>query len=228
MLYAVITALLLLCAWAPQLWVRWVMHRHARAVPGMPGTGAELAEHLLRRFGLEGYVVETTLAHGDHFDPAARAVRLGPSNHAGRSLTAIAVAAHEVGHALQHHRRERIFTLRERYLPLARTLDRVGVMLLVALPVLALVFRVPSAMLAVAALSVALQLAGALTYLIVLPEEWDASFNKALPILRDGGYLEPGQEGPVRQVLQAAALTYFAGALASLLNLGRLLLVLRR
>ena len=61
-----------------------------------------------------------------------------------------------------------------------------------------------------------------------MPEEWDASFNKALPILVDGEYISSDQHRGARQVLKAAALTYFAGALANILNIGRWLMILRR
>jgi len=76
-------------------------------------------------------------------------------------------------------------------------------------------------------ISVALQIIAALTYLIVLPEEWDASFGKALPILEEG-YITPAQVPAARTVLKAAAFTYFAAALSSMLNLGYLMLLLRR
>ena len=83
-------------------------------------------------------------------------------------------------------------------------------------------------MIGVIAVSLLFQFVGALAYLIVLPEEWDASFNKALPILIEGKYIESDQQQAVREVLKAAALTYFAAALASMLNIGRWLLILRR
>jgi Zn-dependent membrane protease YugP len=60
-----------------------------------------------------------------------------------------------------------------------------------------------------------------LLHLVTLPTEWDASFGKALPILRQGGYISTQQEAPVRRVLRAAALTYFAAALADAFNLFR-------
>jgi len=90
------------------------------------------------------------------------------------------------------------------------------------------VLRSPVAIGTVIGLSVLFQLLGALAYLIVLPEEWDASFNKALPILIEGEYISPQQHGGVHQVLKAAALTYVAGALANILNIGRWLMILRR
>ena len=76
--------------------------------------------------------------------------------------------------------------------------------------------------------SLLLQLIGALAYLIILPEEWDASFNKALPILMEGEYVAEDQLPNIRNVLRAAAITYFASALANVLNIGRWLLLLRR
>ncbi len=225
LLIAVVMALLI---YVPSLWVRRVMSRHSRELAGVPGTGGELAKHLIDRFELTGISVEETAPNTDHFDPAAGAVRLSPRNLNGKSLTAIAVAAHEVGHAIQFHRREKIFELRTRYLPLATRLNQAGIVLMVCIPFIALLLRAPMAIGVVVALSLLLQLAGAFAYLIILPEEWDASFNKALPILIDGDYVSPEQLPAVRQVLKAAALTYFAAALANVLHIGRWFMLLRR
>lgn len=228
MILLVLGLLLAVLAFFPQMWVRHVMKKHHREDPAMAGTGGELAEHLVSRFNLNGIVVETTEEGRDHFDPAAQAVRLSPSNYNGKSITAIAVAAHEVGHAIQFHRNEAIFELRRKYMPMAAKFSKIGVALMVSVPVAGLVLRSPIAIGIVIGLSVLFQLLGALAYLIVLPEEWDASFNKALPILVDGEYISPDQRNGVQKVLKAAALTYFAGALANILNIGRWLMILRR
>jgi len=228
MLLLVLGLLLAVLAFFPQMWVKYVMKKHHRDDPAMSGTGGELAEHLISRFRLEGVIVESTEEGRDHFDPAARAVRLSPSNYKGRSVTAVAVAAHEVGHAIQFHRNEAIFELRQKYMPTAARFSKIGVALMVSVPVAAMVLRSPIAIGIVIGLSVLFQLLGALAYLIVLPEEWDASFNKALPILVDGEYISSDQHRGARQVLKAAALTYFAGALANILNIGRWLMILRR
>jgi uncharacterized protein len=228
MILLILGSTLALLAFAPQVWVRHVMQRHHKESPEMPGSGGELAWHLVQRFKLDGIGVEETEEGRDHFDPQAQMVRLSPSNYHGRSVTAVAVAAHEVGHAIQYHRQEAIFELRKKYLPLAGKLSRFGIALMWSLPVAAVALRSPIAIGIIIGLSVLLQLAGAMAYLIVLPEEWDASFNKALPILVEGEYITEEQERGARQVLKAAALTYFAGALASILNIGRWLMVLRR
>ncbi len=228
MLFFAITLLLLLLIYLPSLWIRWIMKKHGDQIQDMPGTGGELARHLLQRFQLEGYVVEQADKMGDHFNPEDKAVRLSEANFNGKSLTAIAVAAHEVGHAIQHFRQERIFELRKKYIPLAIFFQKLGVMSLALLPFIAVLLKVPALMIGTIAASLVFQFIGALAYLIVLPEEWDASFNKALPILIEGEYIEPDQQQAVREVLKAAALTYFAAALASMLNIGRWLLILRR
>src|SRR5262245_41342200 len=108
---ALAALILLALVFGPQWWIRRVLVRHGVDRPDLPGTGAELARHLLDEAGLAAVKVERT-DQGDHYDPVAQAVRLIPVHHDGRSIAAAAVAAHEVAHALQHARGERAFALR--------------------------------------------------------------------------------------------------------------------
>ena len=194
----------------------------------MPGTGGELAEHLIERFELGDVKVEEGGPKDNYYSPAERKIALSPKNFNGKSLTAVAVAAHEVGHAIQFSREEPLSKLRDKYIPIAATLGRAGVSMLIALPVVTFIFKTPAVIVAFIVLSLIFQLAGAAMYLIVLPEELDASFNKALPILEEGEYLPAHMLPSARKVLRAAALTYFAGALANVMNIGRWLVVLLR
>jgi len=107
-------------------------------------------------------------------------------------------------------------------------LKRVGIYVMISIPVVAFVIKAPAVIFLAVAVSIILQVCGALAYLIVLPEEWDASFNKALPILKKGEYVPEEYLPCINSVLKAAALTYFAGALADILNLGRWLAILLR
>ena len=224
----IVGAVLAILVYVPSFWVRHIMAKHSKEIVGLPGTGGELAKHLIERFELTGITVEEAAPNTDHFDPAGPVVRLSPDNFNGRSLTAVAVAAHEVGHAMQFHRGEKIFELRKRYLSMAARFNRVGVVIMMTIPFIALLIRMPLVIGGVIALSLLLQLAGAFAYLIILPEEWDASFNKALPVLIEGEYIEQAHIPAVRQVLKAAALTYFAAALANVLHVGRWFMLLRR
>lgn len=226
--FIILTALLLLLALFPSMWVRLVMKRHAAERTNMNGTGGELATHLLKRFDLEHVIVEETKEGADHYDTVDKAVRLSPSIYNGKSITAVAIATHEVGHAIQFGRDEVISKLRTKYLPIASAFKKAGVLMIYVLPFIGILIRAPAAIFLLVALSLLFQLIGALLYLIVLPEEWDASFGKALPILEKGEYVDQDDLPAVRAVLKAAAFTYFARALGDLVNIGRWWLILRR
>ncbi len=229
MLFLIPIVAFILLLIGPSLWVRWVMARYRMDLAGIPGTGAQLVTHLSERFEISDLVVEKTGNLQDHFDPSAPAIRLSPANYDGRSLTAVAVAAHEIGHAIQWSRKETVFKLRTRYVPLARRLQRIGIFMVSISPILGLITRHPIGVIGPVVGGVVAAIAGAATYLIVLPEEWDASFNKALPLLIEGGYISDAQEPAVRRILKAAALTYASSALFSVLAVWRWLpLLLRR
>jgi Zn-dependent membrane protease YugP len=215
-----ITALLLAAVFGPRLWVGYVMRRHGRDIPGLPGTGGELATHLIDAHGLDGVTVEPTDA-GDHYDPDSRTVRLSPSNYEGKSLTAIAVAAHEVGHAIQHQQGHRSLTMRTRLAPLVARLGQLSVVAAGVAPLLGVITRHPVPFSLMLALGLSGLVARTALHAVTLPTEWDASFGKALPILKAGRYIADGEERAVKRVLFAAALTYFAAALADILNLAR-------
>jgi hypothetical protein len=218
--------LVLALLYGPQLWVRAVMARHSRERHDFPGTGGQFAAHLVDRFGLDGVAVEATEA-GDHYDPERRVVALSPANHGGRSLTAVAVAAHEVGHALQHHQGYRPLWLRHRLVQAAQGIQRVGSLLVMAAPVLLLASRSPTGLVVPLVAGLASVGTGALVHLATLPVELDASFRRALPVL-NAGYLGPEDRPRARRILTAAALTYVAASLAGLLNLWYWLRLLRR
>ncbi|MDN3556708.1 zinc metallopeptidase [Halomonas maura] len=209
----------------PNLWARWVLRRHGAPRADYPGTGGELAEHLLRRLGIAGVTVEMTEA-GDHYDPRARRVRLAREHYAGRSLTAVTVAAHEVGHAIQHQQGYAPLAARTRLVQVARRAEQLGALLMMAAPVLLVVTRLPGGTLLVVLAALISFGTAALVHLITLPVEWDASFQRALPLLEE--YLPADDLPGARHVLTACVFTYVAASLASLLNLGRWLAILRR
>ena len=99
MIFAAGALIILALIFGPSLWVKLVMKRYSLEKPEMPGTGGELAKHLIERFSLKGVKVEVTEL-GDHYDPIEKKVRLLREHYESKSLTAIAIAAHEVGHAI--------------------------------------------------------------------------------------------------------------------------------
>lgn len=210
----------------PQMLVRSAIARHGKDRPDLQGTGAELARHLLDRFGLAHIKVEVT-DRGDHYDPAAKAVRLLPAHHDGRSIAAAAIAAHEVSHAIQDANGERLLALRQKLAPIAIFTDRLAGVLFVAAPVLGALARTPIALLALVGGGIALLAVRVVMDAITLPVEIDASFGKALPIMREGRYVSDSDIPAMRSVLRAAAFTYLASALISLVNLWRWARLLR-
>ena len=227
MLWALLVVLVPVVVFGPAIWVKWVMRAHSEEVPGMPGTGGQLATHLLDKLGIEAAVEVSEV--GDHYDPSDKTVRLTRSNYEGKSLTAIAVAAHEVGHAIQHHQADRRLALRTSLVPVADRLARISAGVIYAAPVIGLLTRhpVPFSILVLAGLSGLV--ARMVVHLVTLPTEFDASFGKALPMLKEGQYVAPGEDAIIARILRAAALTYAAAALADVLNLLRwAALLLRR
>ena len=211
----------------PQLWTRRVFSKHSAPRPDYPGTGGQLARHLLNRFDLQHVTVEIT-EKGDHYDPLVKSVRLMPAIFDGKSLTAITVAAHEVGHAIQDHLGYRPLAERTKLVRVAQGAEKVGAVLMMGIPIAAAIARTPAASIVVMLAGLATMGISTLVHILTLPVEWDASFRRALPILRQGQYLAPGDEQGARSILTAAALTYVAASLASLLNLWRWIGFLRR
>lgn len=223
----VLLALLLVAVFGPQLWARHVLRANAAERDDIRGTGAEFAAHLISNARLDGYRVEAAPpGTGDHFDPEARAVRLGEAHYDRRSLAAIVVAAHEVGHAIQHHIGYRPLAVRAKLATAAGFAQRVASFALIAVPIVAVLARAPQAGAGMLLLGVLVMVVPVLVHLVTLPVEFDASFNRALPIL-SLGYLEQDDLPRARRILTACALTYVAASLASLLNFWRWLRVLR-
>ena len=227
MTWLLFACVILIVVFGPMLWVRSVMRAYSKEVPGMPGTGGELAQHLIDKFKL-GAGVEVS-AIGDHYDPKEKMVRLSPANFEGKSLTAVAVAAHEVGHAVQHHTHDRRLAMRTSLIPIADTIARISSGMIWAAPIVGALTRhpVPFSLLVLMGLSGLVM--RMLVHLVTLPTEVDASFGKALPMLEEGRYVAPGEEKIIRKILRAASMTYVAAALADVLNLARwAALLLRR
>jgi Zn-dependent membrane protease YugP len=224
MIFVVLGLLLVALIVAPQWWIRHTLRRHGDERADFPGTGGELARHLLDRLG--DVKVEVT-PQGDHYDGAARAVRLTQGVHDGRSVTAVAVATHEVGHALQHAEDMPIFHWRTRLARVGLVIEKVGSVILLLTPVLGLLTRAPAVVFFELGIGLALLGSRVVVHLITLPVELDASFRRALPLIRDEGYLPAADVPAAAAVLKAAAWTYVAGALISLIDITRWIRVLR-
>ncbi len=226
-MHIVIPVLLLLAIiFGPSWWVKRVLEKYSKPADRYSGTGAELARVLLDKHDMPHVKVEQTET-GDHYDPIDKTVRLTPDKFNGHSLTAVTVAAHEVGHALQDHTGYTPLHLRTRLVKLAVPAQKLGAGIMFAAPVLILVTKaLPVGLLMVLGGLLTLGFA-TVVHFVTLPMEWDASFKRALPVLKAGNYLHKGDLRHARKILLAAAMTYVAASLISLLNIGRWWAILR-
>lgn len=227
MTIVIFIAIVLVVVFAPGIWVARVLDKYSVPADRYSGSGSQLARHLLDRNGLQNVQVESTEI-GDHYDPEAKAVRLTSDKFDGHSLTAITVAAHEVGHALQDHHGYAPLKLRTRLVKATRGIEKIGAGVLMISPFLGIVTRTPYIGLLTFGAGMLTLGTSALVHLITLPTEFNASFARALPMLDDYSILKSTDKRHAHKLLTAAALTYVSASLMSLLNIARWIAILRR
>jgi Zn-dependent membrane protease YugP len=211
-MFVLIIIAFLLSLWA-QFRVKGTFRRWSE-VPNQNGmTGYDAARHMLDANGLHDVPIEPVRGSlSDHYDPINRVVRLSEPVYYERSISALSVACHEVGHAIQHKESYPMLALRHRIFPIVNFASGLAPFLLIAgflfnamnLVGIGIIFF---------SVTVAFQL-------ITLPVEFNAS-NRAREIMVSEGYIRNDEEKGVAKVLNAAALTYVAAALISLLELIR-------
>jgi Zn-dependent membrane protease YugP len=201
---------LLLTLWA-QRQVKGTYRRYSQVSSRMGMTGAQVAQTILSKMGVQGVRVEPVAGElTDHYDPSAKAVRLSEGIYNSTSLAAAAVAAHECGHVLQDVKGYKFMNVRAALVPAVNLGSRLGPMLIMA----GLIFN----FLGLAWLGVIFFAAVLLFHVVTLPVEFDAS-SRALRLIDEFGILQGEENRGARAVLNAAAFTYVATAFYALLNL---------
>jgi Zn-dependent membrane protease YugP len=227
MLYLILIGLIFFLIVGPSYWVKHTMEKYSEPTDRYSFTGAQLARKLLDDAKLQHVGVEVTES-GDHYDPLKKIVRLTSDKFNGRSLTAITIAAHEVGHAIQDHDNYPPLALRTRLVQLAAPAEKLGASILMLAPVITAAVRSPAAGLLFLAGGMLTLGSATLVHALTLPMELNASFARALPILERERYLIDGDMPHARRLLNAAAWTYVAASLMTLLNVARWWAILRR
>src|SRR5262245_33370796 len=210
----------------PQMWVRKTIARYSRDRPDFPGTGGEFARHILDEMQLTHVRVEES-ALGDHYDPETKTVRLLPAHFGGRSLAAVVIAAHEAGHASQAGDGDAPLQARTRLAKQAMQMEKVGAVVMLAAPVVLAIVKAPHLILIEVCCGVMIFALAIVLHAVTLPVEFDASFRRALPVLKAGRYIKQQDMRAAKQILRAAAFTYVAAASMSVLDVMRWLRVLR-
>ncbi|HHT38266.1 MAG TPA: zinc metallopeptidase [Mollicutes bacterium] len=183
-------------------------------------TGFDVAREILNQNGLkEIMIVETKGKMTDHYDPRRKVIRLSSEVYHDSTISSVAIAAHECGHAIQHQKKYTPLIIRNAIVPFVNFTSRIGYIVLV-IGILASAFDI-------AIVGIVLLSATLLFQLITLPVEFNAS-NRAIKILEKEKLIDEKEKQPVKNMLTAAALTYVASLISNLLEILRLFLMATR
>ena len=201
----------------PSIWVSYVLKKNNEILPDMPFTGKELGLKLLKENKLENVLIEP-INKVDHYNPLEKKVRISEDKLNKKSITSIAVVAHEIGHAIQDKENYKPLLLRQKLIEKTIIFQRVGsFLLIIGLPSIFAITKSPFITFLAAILIMGCLSTNVLIHLITLPVEFDASFKRALPILQK--YVPNENMRQCRSVLRAAAFTYLAQSIVSIFRL---------
>jgi uncharacterized protein len=208
--------IILIPLWA-QFKVKGAFKKYSKVASSSQMTGAEVARKILDDNGLYNVGVEETRGYlSDHYDPRSKVVRLSSDNFFGHSVAAAAIAAHEVGHAIQDAEDYSFLRFRHALVPVANLGSNFSWIL-----ILIGIFAQLSGLLLLGILFMA---AAVVFQLVTLPVEFNAS-NRAMDLVVSNGIIRNDEERETKKVLNAAALTYVAAAAVAVLELVRLVLI---
>ena len=199
------------------MWVSYVLKKNNVILPDMPFTGKELGLKLLKENKLDKVLIEP-INQVDHYNPLEKKVRISEDKLNKKSITSIAVVAHEIGHAIQDKENYKPLLLRQKLIEKTIIFQRVGsFLLIIGLPSIFAITKSPFITFLAAILIMGCLSTNVVIHLITLPVEFDASFKRALPILQK--YVPKENMRQCRSVLRAAAFTYLAQSIVSIFRL---------
>ncbi len=210
---------------APVFWLNYIFKKYDKTLPNMPFDGLEFGTNTLNELGLNNVKIEKSLI-GDHYDLLEKKVKVSESRLSKKSLTAISIVCHEIGHAIQHHEKYKPLEQRTKIIKNTAWISQLGRgFLLMGFPI---IFATGSYSLIKICLILTLMslLIGIIVHLITLEVELDASFKKALPIIKEKVPKE--YHRACHSILKAAALTYVIGVIRNFISFRFIWLVLSK
>jgi Zn-dependent membrane protease YugP len=215
----------LILSTAPVIWLNYVFRKNDQILINMPFTGLEFGKLILKDYGLTEVKIEKSLSV-DHYDLLEKKVKVTQERLSKKSLTAISIVCHEIGHAIQHKEKYKALEQRTSLVKNTAWISQIGTsILLIGIPTILATGYYPliKVCLLLALLSL---LIGIIVHLITLEVELDASFNKALPILIEK--VPPEYHDSCKSILRAAAFTYVIGVVRNFVSLRFIWLMLSR
>lgn len=215
--YIIYIALLMIIPLWAQSKVKKTYNKYSKVATSSQMTGAQVARKVLDDNGLYDVRIEETKGKlSDHYDPRKKVVRLSSDNYHGYSQAAAAIAAHEVGHAIQDAEKYAFLRFRSTLFPLANTGSNLSFILIIA----GILLQASNLIL----VGIVFMSFAVLFQLVTLPVEFDAS-NRAMTQLVSTGIIRNNEERSTKKVLNAAAMTYVAAAMVAVAELIRFILI---
>ena len=200
----------------PSIWVNYVLRKNNEILPDMPFTGNQLGQKLLKENNLENVLIEP-IKQVDHYNPIEKKVNISEDKLHKKSITSIAVVAHEIGHAIQDKENYKPLILRQKLIEKTLFFQRIGsFLLIIGLPSIFAITKSPFITFIAAIIIMGCLSTNVLIHLITLPVETNAS-SRALKILQK--YVPNENMRQCRSVLRAAAFTYLAQSIVSIFRL---------
>ncbi|MEC5422478.1 zinc metallopeptidase [Virgibacillus sp. C22-A2] len=215
--YLIYIALLLIVPMWAQSKVKSTYNKYSKKATSSYMTGAQVARKILDDNGMHDVQIQETKGKlTDHYDPRKKVVRLSSGNFHGQSMAASAIAAHEVGHAIQDAQEYAFLKFRSALVPVASFGSNISFFFIIA----GLIFTMPNLLL----LGIVFMSAAVLFQVVTLPVEFDAS-NRAMGQLVSSGVIRNNEERETKKVLNAAAMTYVAATVVAVAELVRFILI---
>ena len=209
----------------PVIWINYVFKKNDGILPNMPFNGIEFGNQLIKELELKDVCLEKTLI-GDHYDLDQRKVKVGEDRLRKKSLTSISIICHEIGHAIQHAENYTPLITRTKLVKNTLWINKIAfAVIYIGLPIIFATGYLP--LIKVCILLILLSLfIGVVIHLVTLEVELDASFNKAMPIIKKK--IPAVYHDSCRSILRAAAFTYVVGVFKNLISLRMIWTVLSR
>ena len=209
----------------PVVWINYVFKKNDEILPNMPFNGIEFGNQLIKELELKDVCLEKTLI-GDHYDLDQRKVKVGEDRLRKKSLTSISIICHEIGHAIQHAENYTPLVTRTKLVKNTLWINKIAfAVIYIGLPIIFATGYLP--LIKVCILLILLSLfIGVVIHLVTLEVELDASFNKAMPIIKKK--IPEVYHDSCRSILRAAAFTYVVGVFKNLISLRMIWTVLSR
>lgn len=209
----------------PVIWINYVFKKNDEILPNMPFNGIEFGNQLIKELELKDVCLEKTLI-GDHYDLDQRKVKVGEDRLRKKSLTSISIICHEIGHAIQHAENYTPLVTRTKLVKNTLWINKIAfAVIYIGLPIIFATGYLP--LIKVCILLILLSLfIGVVIHLVTLEVELDASFNKAMPIIKKK--IPAVYHDSCRSILRAAAFTYVVGVFKNLISLRMIWTVLSR